>query len=110
MSETWLPNGELEHGWYYAHLLGWAIVVLCIALHVLMNARVGGSALLMSILNWRFRKQDNPTLWCAHISKWRSDLRLNRRANWLRSSSAIVALEVFVLTSLVAAWIIPLFK
>ena len=118
MSETWLPNGELEHGWYYAHLLGWAIVVLCIALHVLMNARVGGSALLMSILNWRFRKQDDPTLWYAHISKWRSDLRLNRRANWLRfsfreaspTSSAIVALEVFVLTSLVAAWIIPLFK
>jgi hypothetical protein len=110
MDETWLPSGEIEHGWYYAHLLGWAIVVLCIALHVLMNARVGGSALLMSILNWRFRNQDKPALWYAQISEWLSDLRLNRRVNWLQSNSALIALEVFVLMSLVAAWIIPLFK
>jgi Prokaryotic cytochrome b561 len=140
MNETWLPKGELEHGWYYAHLLGWILVVLCIALHVLMNARVGGSALLMSILNWRFRdspgerlrQRDHPALWYSQISEWLSDLRLHRRANWLRFSfpsalaiayrqvkadatrtptnSMLIALEVFVLTSLVAAWIIPLFE
>jgi hypothetical protein len=108
MDDTWLPKGELQHGWYYAHLLGWIVVVLCIALHVLMNARVGGSALLMSILNWRFRQQDNPALWYSQISAWLADWR-NRRLNWRRSNSAIVALEVLVLTSLVAAWIIPLF-
>ncbi len=110
MGETWLPNGELDYGWYYAHLLSWAIVVLCIALHVLMNARVGGFALLMSILNWRFRRQDNPALWYTHILEWLSDLKLNRPSNWLRSNSTLIPLEVFVLTSLGAAWIIPLFK
>jgi hypothetical protein len=116
MDDTWLPKGELQHGWYYAHLLGWVVVVLCIALHVLMNARVGGSALLMSMWNWRFRQQDRPALWYSQISAWLSDLR-NRRLNWQRFSfreasptnSALVALEVLVLTSLVAAWIIPLF-
>jgi hypothetical protein len=110
MGSTWLPSGELDHGWYYAHLLSWVIVVLYTALHILMNARVGGSALLMSILNWQFRNKDNPALWYAHISEWLSDLRLNRRANWLQSNYVLIALEVFVLTSLIAAWIIPLFK
>jgi hypothetical protein len=108
MDDTWLPKGELQHGWYYAHLLGWVVVVLCIALHVLMNARVGGSALLMSMLNWRFRKQDRPALWSAQISQWLSNLR-NRRLNWQRSNVMLVALEILVLTSLIAAWIIPLF-
>jgi Prokaryotic cytochrome b561 len=110
MDSTWLPQGELNHGWYYAHLLGWAIVVLCIALHVLMNARVGGLALLRSMFNWRFRQQDHPAWWPNHVSTWLSNLRLNRRLNWLHSNSALIALEVLVLTSLVAAWMIPLFK
>ena len=110
MGETWLPNGELDHRWYYAHLLAWAIVVSCIALHVLMNARVGGSALLMSILNWRFRKSDHPALWSVHILEWLLDLRLNRPPNWLRSNFTLIALEVFVMISLGAAWIILLFK
>ena len=117
MDDTWLPKGELQHGWYYAHLLGWIVVVFCIALHVLMNARVGGSALLMSILNWRFRQQDNPVLWYPQIYSWLADLQ-NRRLNWSRFSFreasptnfALIVLEIFVLTSLVAAWMIPLFS
>ena len=102
-------NTDQDPIFNYAHLLAWAIVVLCIALHVLMNARVGGSALLMSILNWRFRKSDHPALWSVHILEWLSDLRLNQPPNWLRSNSTLIALEAFVLTSLGAAWIIPLY-
>jgi hypothetical protein len=108
MDDTWLPKGELQHEWYYAHLLSWVVVVVCIALHVLMNARVGGSALLLSIVNWRFRKQDSPAFWVAHISAWLADVR-NRRLKWQRSNFALVALEILVLISLGAAWIIPLF-
>lgn len=110
MSETWLPNGELDHQWYYAHLFSWVIIVLCIAIHVLMNARVGGLPLLLSMLNWRFRAQDNPALWPAQITKWRSNLRLTGSTIWLQSNFAIAALEIAVLSSLVAAWMIPLFK
>jgi hypothetical protein len=58
----------------------------------------------------RVKERINGALWYAHISEWLSDLRLNRRVNWLQSNSALIALEVFVLMSLVAAWIIPLFK
>jgi hypothetical protein len=109
MDDTWLPKGELSHGWYYAHLLSWVVVVVCIALHVLMNARVGGAALLLSMWNWRFRSKDLPTLWPAHVSRWWSDLRSHRLAQQ-QFDPAIVTLEIVVLTSLVAAWIIPLFK
>jgi hypothetical protein len=34
MSEKWLPRGELNHAWYYAHLTAWGIVVIAIALHL----------------------------------------------------------------------------
>jgi len=55
MDEKWLPNGELDRPWYYAHLISWVIRVVCIALHLLINAKVGGLPLLLSMLNWRFR-------------------------------------------------------
>jgi hypothetical protein len=50
MDETWLPEGELHHGWYYAHLISWVVMVGAIALHLLMNAKVGGAPLLLSML------------------------------------------------------------
>lgn len=31
MSEKWLPQGELNHFWYYAHLISWLILVIAIA-------------------------------------------------------------------------------
>jgi hypothetical protein len=106
MDDTWLPKGELNHSWYYAHLLSWIVVVFCIALHVLMNARVGGSALLLSMWNWRIRSKDRPTLWPSRVSEWWSARQFNR----LESNYVLLTLEIFVIASLIAAWIIPLFK
>jgi cytochrome b561 len=109
MDSTWLPKGELNHSWYYAHLTGWVIMVVCIALHILMNARVGGLPLLLSMLNWRCRAKDSPILWSTHISAWWSNLQLNKGA-WVQSAPVLIALEVVVLGSILAAWIISLFK
>ncbi len=106
MDEKWLPNGELDHFWYYAHLGSWLIMVVCIALHLLMNAKVGGLPLLLSMLNWRFRAKDSPALWSTNIGAWWS-LPLAVKLNWLQSASF---LEVFVLISIVVAWIVSLFK
>jgi hypothetical protein len=110
MDEKWLPRGELNHAWYYAHLVSWVVMVVCIALHLLMSARVGGSSLLLSILGWRFRDKDSPARWSEHIAKWWNSLQMVSLANWLQSASILKVLEAIVLATIAAAWIIPLFK
>lgn len=110
MSEKWLPRGELNHAWYYAHLISWVIVVVAIALHLLMNAKVGGVPLLLSMLNWRFRDQDSPALWSTHLSSWWSNLRQTSGATWFQTIQVMPILELAILVSITAAWIIPLFK
>lgn len=110
MDEKWLPNGELNHTWYYIHLISWVTMVLCVALHLLMVVRVGGRSLLTSMLNWQYRERDRPTLWLGHFLSWWNDLQLVAVANWLQSASTLKVLEAIVLFSIAAAWIIPLFK
>ncbi len=110
MNEKWLPKGELNHTWYYAHLIAWVVMVICIALHLLINAKVGGLPLLLSMLNWRFRAKDSPALWSTHIAAWWSSLRLGTELDWLQPTSPLIVLEVVVLISIAVAWIIPLFK
>lgn len=110
MDETWLPKGELNHAWYYAHLIAWVIMVVAIALHLLMNAKVGGAPLLNSMLNWQFRDKDSPSLWAAHLSQWWLSLQQGSWSNWFPSSRTLMWLEMAILFSIIAAWIIPLFK
>ena len=108
MDENWLPNGELDRLWYYAHLLSWVIIIGCIALHLLLKAKVGGLPLLLSMLNWRFRAKDSPALWSTHVTAWWSWRQSTQLS--LKSTSLLTILEIVVLTSIVAAWIISLFK
>lgn len=110
MDETWLPKGELDHAWYYAHLVGWVMMVVAIALHLLMNAKVGGAPLLLSMLNWQFRDKDSPKLWSAHLSHWWISLRKGSWSTWFQSPRTLLALEMTILLSIIAAWIIPLLK
>jgi hypothetical protein len=114
MHEAWLPRGELDHAWYYAHLISWVIMVGAIALHLLLNAKVGGIPLLLSMFNWQFRDKDSPTHWVAHISQWWLDLQLDLRRGswsaWLPASSILVLLEMVILVSILAAWMTSLFK
>lgn len=120
MDEKWLPNGELNHAWYYAHLIAWVVMILCIALHLLLNARVGGVPLLLSMWNWQFRPKDSPKLWLTQLSAWWSGLRSGARSTAPRSPRAAGSgvrspfilrfLEAIVLLTIVAGWIIPLFK
>jgi len=113
MNETWLPKGELNHAWYYAHLISWIIMVITISLHLLLNARIGGASMLLSMLNWQFHAKDSPTLWITQISNWWSSIHWSSWSNRLKplpARSTLLLLESFILTSLIAAWIIPLFK
>jgi hypothetical protein len=110
MDETWLPKGELNHAWYYAHLIGWVIMVAAIALHLLMNAKVGGAPLLLSMLNWQFQDKDSPKLWSAHCSQWWYSLRRGSWSTWFQSPRVLVVLEIAILLSIVVAWVFPLLK
>ncbi|MEM7795808.1 MAG: cytochrome b/b6 domain-containing protein, partial [Cyanobacteria bacterium P01_C01_bin.118] len=66
MDEKWLPQGELEHFWYYGHLVSWGVMVAAIAMHLLLNAKVGGIPFLRSMLRGKFLAQDSPKLWKNH--------------------------------------------
>lgn len=110
MDEIWLPRGELNHAWYYAHLIAWVVLVGCLALHLLTSARVGGLPLLQSMLNWQYRSQDSPILWREHIHRWWQGFHLTIAKEWQRLSAPLKFLEAIVLLSIAAAWIISLFK
>ena len=109
MDSKWLPEGELNHFWYYAHLLSWLIMVVGLVLHLLMTAKVGGVPLLLSILKWRFREQDNPKLWLSQLRQWGLSLRLANTLQWLQSLNLYKVLEIVVLLAIIAAWIVPKF-
>ena len=110
MDEKWLPNGELEHFWYYGHLVSWAVMVVAISLHLLMNAKVGGAPFLLSMLTWKFRAQDSPRLWKNHIIAWWSNFRPGPWSNWAALLTTRPKLEVAIWISLMAAWLISLSK
>jgi hypothetical protein len=110
MDEKWLPKGELDRSWYYAHLISWLIVVFCLALHLLMSIKVGGIPLISSMLNWRFRSQDSPALWRTTFKNWGKNFTFTLVKRWLLSFSLLKFLEIFILTSVVLAWVISIIK
>ena len=110
MDETWLPQGELTHGWYYAHLIAWGVMAGAIALHLLMSAKVGGAPLLLSILTWQFRKKDSPALWPAQLSRRWLEIRQGDWIKWWQPMTGLLVLETLILLSLAAAWVISTAK
>lgn len=67
MKEEWLPAGELNHVGYFAHLAAWLVMVICLGLHVLMIAKVGGVPLLLSLIDRQVRPEDSPRLWVDRV-------------------------------------------
>lgn len=67
MKEQWLPNQELDHAWYYGHLLSWLLMIVSIALHLLMSAKIGGLPLLLSMYKWQIRAKDMPKSWFSQF-------------------------------------------
>lgn len=68
--ENWLPRSELNHTWYYIHLISWIVIVLAIAIHLLMSAKVGGLPLILSMFDKNYRPADSPTVWFQKIGAW----------------------------------------
>ncbi len=75
MKEEWLPQGDLNQTWYSLHLLAWALLIGCLAIHLLSVARVGGAPLFQAMLSVRFRPEDSPALWGQRLNHWWQSLR-----------------------------------
>ncbi|MGI0493380.1 cytochrome b/b6 domain-containing protein [Alkalinema pantanalense CENA528] len=73
MDETWLPTGQLDHAAYFAHLAGWLVLVICLALHLLMGIKVGGTPLLLSMASVKYRPEDSPSRWPTQAKQWLAD-------------------------------------
>ena len=72
MDEGWMKRGELAHTWYTLHLAAWVVMFLCLAVHLLMIAKVGGVPLMLSIFDTKYRTHDSPAAWAVKIKKWMS--------------------------------------
>ncbi|NJM57348.1 MAG: cytochrome b/b6 domain-containing protein, partial [Synechococcales cyanobacterium RU_4_20] len=108
MDDTWLPKGELDHLWYSIHLIAWVGMGVAIALHLALNAKVGGNPLLQSIWQTKFRAKDSPQLWPSQISAWWSQVRALSWPERLTALAARPKLELAIWLSLGAAWGISL--
>lgn len=67
MKEEWLPNGEYYHLAYSCHLLAWLTLIVGLFIHVLMAARVGGMALILSIFKFDVRESDPALQTFQHV-------------------------------------------
>ena len=74
--ENWLPNDEMYHFWYSLHLISWLIMLLAIATHLLMSAKVGGYPLILSMFNAKYLPQESPKLWQEKIMAWLKNPRI----------------------------------
>lgn len=110
MQEGWLPTGELNHSWYYLHLIAWVIIVCCLAIHVLMSAKVGGVPLLLSIFSAQIRPEDNPKKWSKRLQNWLSNLseHLGGIKHLIKNNLPLAIIEIIVILGILAALILPL--
>lgn len=105
MQEEWLPTGELNHSWYYLHLIAWVVMIFCLAIHVLMSSKVGGVPLLVSMFLLKVRAEDSPSHWLRSLRDWWGNLSANFGTG---NNLLLRAVEVMVLLGIMAAFILPL--
>jgi Prokaryotic cytochrome b561 len=111
MKEEWLPTGQLNEGWYYLHLIGWVLIVCCLAIHILMSSKVGGAPLLLSIFSLNVRPEDSPKQWSTRLRNWLSNLSANSGEtinHLMQNDFPLRVIEIIVLVGILAALILPL--
>jgi Prokaryotic cytochrome b561 len=97
MKEEWLPAGDVHRQWYLAHLIAWASVLMSLAFHLLMGAKVGGVPLLVSMFNWKRRGEDRLLSWL-------------QGRNMKHSSLVLKVLEGIVIVGIIVAFLLPVFN
>jgi len=69
-NEHWLPNGELNHPAYFAHLWAWLILTIALGLHLLMSLKAGGLILWQSMIDVKYRPSEDPRQWPRKVRSW----------------------------------------
>ena len=107
MEEGWLKQGELGHLWYTLHLSSWVMMFGCLAVHLLMSARIGGVPLLLSIVDLKYRFSDRPSLLLQNLRLWFAPAQAVASIKNHISASNIILLvaELVVAIGTVFAWI-----
>ncbi len=95
MQEEWLPSEELNHAWYIGHLLAWLLMIVSIAMHLLMSAKVGGLSLLLSMSKWQIHIKDMPNHWL-------------QRFKIKPSSTILFIFEALVIGGIAIAFFLPI--
>lgn len=97
MKEEWLPAGDINRQWYLAHLIAWLCVLVSLAVHLLLGAKVGGVPLLQSMFSWQMRTGDIPKAWLRGIQ-------------WNYANSSLKIIEIVVIGGILLAFILPAFS
>jgi len=77
--------------------MAWVCVLISLALHVLIGAKVGGVPLLVSMFSWKIRDGDTPHFWLQGIKIKHSGLILK-------------VIEGVVIGGIIMAFILPVFN
>jgi hypothetical protein len=67
MQGEWLFTDQLDQLPYLVHLAAWATICLGFILHLLMNLKIGGIPMLLSIFSLRLFPHDTPKHWFRQI-------------------------------------------
>jgi hypothetical protein len=67
MDGSWLFAGDFQEAAYIVHLSAWGTIGLGFILHLLMNLKIGGIPLLLSIFTPAIRPNDTPKHWFRQI-------------------------------------------
>lgn len=112
MDEDWLPRGELDHRWYLLHLVSWVVMVGAIALHLLLNARVGGVPLLRSMVSTQIRPKDSWAQWQRQMTHWYQRGRqgdYGALGQWMVTTPQLLNLEIGIMVCWLLAWVFSAF-
>ena len=110
MNEKWLPQGELNHIWYYLHLISLLVITLTLALHLLMGVKIGGYPLLLSMVNLQIRDKDSWRLWKENIINNSSQFKQLIVKEWGKLAPHFKLLEIVILLSILSAWLFSFIK
>jgi hypothetical protein len=110
MDEKWLPKGELNHNWYYGHLISWLILLINICFHLLMSFNVGGIPLILSMFNRKLRVNDHPKLWRSNLKYFKHNWRLILVKEWQNLPSHLKIFEVSIFMMIILSWLFSIFK
>jgi hypothetical protein len=107
MKEDWLPDGDLMQTWYLLHLTGWAVMAVCLSIHLLIHLKVGGIPLLLSMSSLKSRPEDNLR---ESFKKMISKYSPSANKSPGRKLSPPKLVEFVVLTGILAAVFLPLIQ